>query len=1080
MLDTAAGRGHLPPDRSGLRKRVFRAVVRDRANRKPVLRRTALPLHPRAALVAAAALILVAFGVRYLGDSRWNGRLLSQGGAHTLVTGDGERFAFVAEEEREVGHGDLVLVLPGQPARIELPDGGAVLLPSPALIALDSSQGRPRVLVARGYVEIHSGPDGPVAVNAAGREFTVRGIADFVVEETSRSTALRWASGELGLRSQASFFPDAWAAASSRSDVTAHSREGRVEDQSGLTIHAGQASRFPPGSRQGTPPFRIGGHAILRPDSGFLDPAESGALRQLLARTGGDRLKLAREMAREMEDDPAGPSPSLACLAAWLLGEIGHADGIEPLRRVIDSDPPRDAVLRSAATAALVRLVEPGTVPSPWGLVRDDQPAVAEAALLSCTEAELGDVAGHLWAVFDDENQPDDRRVLAAALLRKRGHPVPNALLYGFLTVDDATVAILAAKTLAEQEGGATLLARYLPEAGDGLAAVILTSILHKGYRDAEAQAQTALSRTRDGTDPASRQLFAAALNYLGVLRARHLEGPIARAIRSEDPAIRKAALVALLRAGSGEHRDVVNDILRSPGEPTSLRLSALRYLHPTGPVPEDLLSPEDADFDAAVRARLLAADAAGIRKDLARTSLDHAREVARRAAWTWLAKHAPVDAIDRAERWLRSPGRVDSPAVVEAMALVSGARPGSSLPLRHQERVAEILGAVIVAPADRPTARSDALRALGILTKDRPRNVAGSPAARRIFRTLVKSENLPRDLRRRAATTLASYAREEEDTAPLASLLKGEDADLAAAVARSFATQVPPAAAKALNRFRRITPHPVARARLALCPPFDRRYATSVLDSGDDTAVGIVLMLLTPEEVALVREAVTRRLDDDRALIRFLAVLLLDQIPDRLFEDRDAWVRIAAMAVRARAGVVPDKDLLASAITAAGEPGDRAIEDALRQFSAAGEPARAKDLLKVLARAPEARSFQRVTGRIHPKPDRQKFAVELGIRSRELRSEALKRLLSDEAAPRRARAATILGNVGRRPDLAVLFRVAGSDSTDREVRRAALRAAASLLSRSVDVADPGPALEILQAWWSKRLFALPVPVLPR
>ena len=70
MHREAVERGHLPPDRSGLRRRVFRAVARDCQIRESVPKRTTPPLHPRVALVAAAVLILAVIGVRYLGETR--------------------------------------------------------------------------------------------------------------------------------------------------------------------------------------------------------------------------------------------------------------------------------------------------------------------------------------------------------------------------------------------------------------------------------------------------------------------------------------------------------------------------------------------------------------------------------------------------------------------------------------------------------------------------------------------------------------------------------------------------------------------------------------------------------------------------------------------------------------------------------------------------------------------------------------------------------------------------------------------------------------------------------------------------
>jgi len=459
---------------------VSRAVARDRVNREPVPLRSTHPLHPRVALVAAAALILAFIGVRYLGDTRWKVRLEVTSDARLLVTSDANTFEIVSNPVQRIGPGENVLVLPGQSGQINLPGGSIVRLPAPALVALDTCADQPCVMVGRGYLLIESPGGQPVAVNAGGQMFTVEGIAEFDVQEPSPHQAFRWAAAQVFRSTEASFISMAHAAppAPLRARVTAHAIQGRVIPQApgGEIILTGQASSFGPNQVADEGPEAFGGQSVFEPAANILSASEMASLGGVLWRTSGDRALLL-----DIANQTAGPESDLdRQVAVWLIGEMGVEDAADELKLVIGSTAP--ACVRSAAVAALAKIADGRT--APWSYVDDPNRAVADAALFACARMGFPGTGKQLRRVLDNQRQPERRRVYAAELLRRGGHPLVAGELTRFLTSEDDTTAALAVDLMARLPGGAAGLAGVVSDVESWLAARILERLARARYED--------------------------------------------------------------------------------------------------------------------------------------------------------------------------------------------------------------------------------------------------------------------------------------------------------------------------------------------------------------------------------------------------------------------------------------------------------------------------------------------------------------------------------------------------------------------------------------------------------------------
>jgi len=1064
MHREAAERGHLPPDRSGLRERVFRAVARDRVDREPVPRRTTLPLlHPGVALVAAAALILVVIGVRYLGDTRWKGRLDTDRGARLLVTRDAFSFETVTGPARDIGPGEMVLVLPGQTGRIVLPDGSSIKLSAPALVALDTHMDKPRVLIGRGFVRIESQGGKPVAVAAGGRMFTVEGIAEFNVREPSRHRAFDWAATEIARDIRAAILGTARAGAGgSRALVTAHALGGRVRTRSpvGAVIHSGEAGTFGPGSR-GTKPFRIGGRSILEPISDVFTTAETNALGRLLAETGGDRARLI-----QIASDSTRTTLERQ-LAVWLIGEMGVSSAAPDLEAVLEAATPVPTAVRSATVAALTKIAADR---GPWLYVNDPEPAVAEAALLGCARMRLGDPRKELLDVLQDREQADDLRVLAAARLRAAKHRFRASDLTEFLASEDRSAAALAVDVLVSLPDGPASLAGSLEVVDPWLVPRILNRLAGTSvtWATAEALARSALDETIGDTAAAAQERFRAALNYLGSRRAEGLSDAIVWGLSEGAVATKLQALESLGWALSRGRIDDLGKDLRAlvllRVLPVDVRLQALRLLRADTALLGRLVEDPSPEISAEACSQLLGVDETGARRDLALATLSHVRDEAREAAWIWLGRHDPEEALRHGAQWVESSAH----AVVIGLEV---AQPGLT-DLNSRDAAARILGRILERPADRADTEDKVVAVIGALAK------AGSPVARRICRDLAVAEDRPADLRLGAAQTLASYARSGPDVAAIEKILADSEVDLAESVAQSVTSGGPPA--DLIRRLRKAGLAPRVRARLALCRPFDADYALGVLRTGDSRAITILLGRLHAEEAAQVREGLRECLSDPKAANRFLALRHLAlgegpvELPTRLLGDPDPWVHVAALAARVAHRKTVERSTIERAVRVVRGDHSEGLTAALEGFAATATVESASSLLKKMKGAPPARS---ALPALRTPPGHR---TTVRTTRRENRELDLKRLEPGPPASMRELAARSLARTGGRADLQLLFDVAGDDESEAGLRRAALCSAGALLARWVDVAEPGPALGRIEGWWRDRSFALEVPVLPR
>jgi len=1077
MIDEASEREYLPPDRSELRKRVLGAVARDRVERKPVLRRSTHPLHPRVALVAAAALILAFIGVRYLGDMRWKGRLEVTSDARLLVTSGADAFEIVSDTVRTIGPGEIVLVLPGQSGRIFLPDGSIVRLPAPALVALDTYADQPRVMVGRGYVRIESSGGQPVAVNAGGQIFTVEGIAEFDVQEPSPHHAFQWAVTQAFTYASASFISQAHAAPGQlRARVTVHAIQGRVLPQApgGEIILTGQASSFGPGQAD-EGPERFGGKRVFEPASNILTDAEMASLGRVLVQTQGGRTELL-----ELAGSAASPLVERQ-LAVWLIGEMGVKDATGELEKVISSTAP--TCVRAAAVAALAKIADDKA--APWSYVDDPDPALADAALFGCARMGFPDARTQLRRVFENTENTDRRRIYAAALLHRAGHAVYSHDLAFFLSSKDRTAAALAVDLMVKLPGGDAGIAAVVSDVEPWLAARILERLAEVRYGNDPLirYAGDVLAETTGDPDPAAQARFRASLHFLRTNDAGELRDAIAWAIREGEYATRRVALRSLLWRNPGETlmglggglREHLEKLLLDPTEPAELRTIVFPAFLTREDILETLHDDASPEVNAKARIRLLDSDAEGSRRELADATLHHQILEARTAAWNWFAGRDRDELLTRAEAWLATDESGDVDAIVSALDRAFGSDgpvpPPENLDLDLRERAARVAEMILNRPPSRNATDVVVAGVIGYLA------VAGSPHARRVCRELALSEDRPADLRLPAALALGSYARAGPEIEAVAQILVDGNVDLASATASSFTVRHPPE--ELVLALRRHELHPGVRARLALAAPFDHDYARAVLTAGDDPASRHLLLWMRQEEADRVRTAVAQQLSNSEVGIRTLALRLLAlgegpiDMPDSLVSDPDPWLRVLVLADRVVRGAEPEMEAIASASRAA-DPGSRKdLGQALRVFAESPTPDTARALFRLSRDAPAARTAR------HDDAPLPEHLLSLEQSRERQRGLALSRLDSVQSASLTWSAVETLGNAGGRAHLAHLFRIAG-ESGSEAVRRVAIRAAGALLAREFYVAQPGPALDELKGWWRDRAFALEVPVLPR
>jgi hypothetical protein len=178
-------------------------------------------------------------------------------------------------------------------------------------------------------------------------------------------------------------------------------------------------------------------------------------------------------------------------------------------------------------------------------------------------------------------------------------------------------------------------------------------------------------------------------------------------------------------------------------------------------------------------------------------------------------------------------------------------------------------------------------------------------------------------------------------------------------------------------------------------------------------------------------------------------------------------------LALRLTRGEAPDPEAIRTAAAAVTRPVLLGISNALREFTDAPSAKTARNLLSELRDAPGARPPRKP----RKTPSRHRIALQ-ATRERQ-RGLAQSRLDSDYPLPVHWFAADALATSGGRVHVKNLLELAGDPGTGTEVRRVAVRSAATLLAREIDAAEPGPALEKLKGWWRERAFALEVPVLP-
>ncbi|MHC4862096.1 MAG: hypothetical protein ACYTDY_18605, partial [Planctomycetota bacterium] len=194
----ASERGYLPRDQVALKRRVLRAVTEglSQPEREPCspersyprVRRVLVPL-----TAAAATLLIFLLGVRFLGGSRWIGRLESFRGALLFSPEDGN-LASLAGSSKDLEPGDLLLIAPGGHGRLVLDDVGEAEITGASIVVVgDPDRGEP-LLVARGAMRLSRKGGGTLAVRTGDLVFEVGAEAGLEVQPRSPLAATGWAS----------------------------------------------------------------------------------------------------------------------------------------------------------------------------------------------------------------------------------------------------------------------------------------------------------------------------------------------------------------------------------------------------------------------------------------------------------------------------------------------------------------------------------------------------------------------------------------------------------------------------------------------------------------------------------------------------------------------------------------------------------------------------------------------------------------------------------------------------------------------------------------------------------------------
>ncbi len=1055
LLKLADVKDWFPPRPRRLRARVFAAVADDRVRRahQTGVRRRLWRMSRRrmAPVLAAAAVLLLILGDRYLGEPRWNGRLEPIRGA-LLLSPSGESFSLISGLE-SLPPGGVIMVPAGGRADLEFEDGNRFELTDSALAVLGATEGGPRVSLARGIARVYGNPDGGLLVEAGGYELLVNGECEIVVECGSATDALAFArkrSDRVRSGVIASILPSAEASPGSIGSgffIQVRAIHGSVSlpEHLPLATAGRQVSRT--GNTDWSSPVRSATKRIR--SSRLLTRTEMRAVPSLLRR----HHDAIHSLLSAAKDDTL--SPWKRGLATWLLGEFGDRRAIPALTRLLAPRRKIPTVVRAAAVRSISLL---GGIDRVLEALLDSEPAVAEAAILSLPEGSgerLGDVA-------QDGDRPDWQRALAARRADSMGVSVGIPTLLALLGSSDPDVRAVAQVLIGKSadEAGIRVI---LDLARRGPTAERVSALDYLARRKFEDALPIALKGARQSSSPSIR---AASLRLLARLSPDAIGELAGDALTSMDAEVRTAILwgLTLCHRDDGpllaRHRQALTRIALSTWSAPKSRVVALRLLADSEIVRQALGEDPDPEFLLAVLRyrvayRLPFEDLARIRA----TTL-HARTDLRIAAIHALTVEAPEEAARVIEDRLRD-GSADPAMILNILAGTVQGRPVAA--------VEGILIRLLLSPENSPVRR----RAAGLLLFSANQ---GRPAAIEALIHVARDSNEATGVRTAAILALENApASSSMDSLLMEALLSTDDrvAVSAAQIVRARSRRDLPIGIEILPTIRSDR----ARALLAaVCPagPDDLR---ELLRSEDGVAAAMVLRDLREEDLANFRPEVEDLTSAADPLLRTLALCRLPETEgDRglLFlrlKDPDPLVRLTAAAALIARGVHPEPEEtfshLRRAVLRHRMP---ALLPLAEQLTAGkGRP----DVRPLIQTEVTLWMDSMMDDPVASNSERSYLRAQSAERRRVGEREGDNIQRSDIDTEKLLRAASALAWAGERADIAPLIALANRNDALRETCGASVEA---LLGRTNAGLGGGPGLQALASWWEKRCYALDVP----
>lgn len=1055
LLVLADRKDWFPPRPRSLKARVFTAVAddQDRRARQAGARKRHWRLAP--ALAAAAVLFLI-LGARYLGEPRWNGCLEATRGT-LLLSPSGESFSAIDRVE-SLPPGGLIMVPAGCAGELVFGDDCRIELADSALAVVGDRSGGPRLSVARGIVRVYQTPPTGLLLQLGGRKLQVRGTCEFEVRCTSTARALTAArawSDQTRSGVLAAILPTALAAGESPNDnffVQVRTVTGSVSlPGEKVLATAGQELRSLDHDRWSAAVLTTAPQIL---DSQYLSAAELQTVPALLRRDN-DAVTSLESVASDRN-----MSPWKRGLATWLLGDFGDPRAITPLTRLLHGGEHTPVIVRSAAVCSLSAL---GAIDPVLTALFDAEPAVAETAIFS-----LPDGSGErLKQVADSAERPDWQRVIAARRADEMGVRADVSTLLVLLDSPDPDVSALAHR----------LVDQLRNEDGDR----ILLNLARNGSPLERARALKSLrSRNRDEAIPfaleGARQtgvplLRDQAIRFLAQQDPGRLEEFIGDALASGDEDIQTAILWSLCRNGHlgyalvEGHEEALRKIARNPWFRAMNRAMALRLLNDPDLARRVLGANPDPELLLGLLQQVDGRVPPLVPVSLIRQSTDHEQERVRLLAIQVLSFLEPVRAAQLIEERLRD-SQDDRGTLLAHL---------SGIDLNDLGERGEALEKILIGLLQTHSDEEVRVSAAGILGRrvliEGSRSgaallaVAEDPAVDSAVRaaTISALQDAPRSPRLDQMLKGALFSPDETLAIPAAKFLRArghEDMRLGSRVLASVHS---------------------SRARALVAPvcPTEPNDVHDLLGSEDHLAAAVALYDLPDEQLAAHVREIQELARAPHPLLRALALCRLpetegdrDVISPRML-DPDPLVRLAAAAALMARGVTPEPDQtfrdLRSTIRAHGMTALRRLGTDL---AAGGFPT---DLRPAIVSEINIQVNSNLDQAGWENLRRRHAGARESVR-RSFAREARMVITRDNVGEEQLLdAVSTLAWAGERADIATLLALANRMSALQKHCRESVEA---LLGRSNVGLGGGEGLDALAAWWKQRSYALEVPTL--